>query len=66
MDEHALTQMIEGVSNKGLPPGCYTNKAGIAAKQRRIQTEAINKRIDQIEARLDRIEALIAQGLPLF
>ena len=49
MDEHTLAQMVAGVSNKGLPPGCYINSGGVAEKKRR-------NRLDQIERRLSRLE----------
>lgn len=56
MDEHTLTQMMEGVSNKGLPPGCYINKSGVAEKQRRRRLERIERRIMELEQRISRIE----------
>ena len=59
MDEHTLTQMMTGVSNQGLPPGCYVHMAGIAAKQRKVQSAAINRRLNAAEKRLDQIEQLL-------
>ena len=56
MDEHTLTQMMEGVSNKGLPPGCYINRKGVAEKQRRTTLELIERRLSALEKRLDRLE----------
>lgn len=56
MDEHTLTQMMEGVSNKGLPPGCYINKSGVAEKQRRRRLERIERRILELEQRISMIE----------
>ena len=59
MDEHTLTQMMEGVSNKGLPPGCYINKSGVAEKQRRRRLERIERRLTAIEQRLKSLEDII-------
>ena len=56
MDEHTLTQMMEGVSNKGLPPGCYINRKGVTEKRRRTALELIERRLSALEKRLDRLE----------
>lgn len=53
MDEHTLTQMTVGVTNRGLPPGCYIRPDGIAAKKRKNQVASIEKRLAAIEKRLD-------------
>jgi hypothetical protein len=56
MDEHDLTQMMHGVTNAGLPPGCYINRSGVAAKQRRQRLEQIERRISELEQKMSRIE----------
>ena len=58
MDEHDLTQMMQGVSNRGLPPGCYIRPAGIAAKKRKRETASIEARLSDIEKRLALLETL--------
>jgi hypothetical protein len=56
MDEHILTQMMEGVSNKGLPPGCYINRKGVTEKRRQQAMQQIERRLSALEKRLDRLE----------
>ena len=56
MDEHTLTQMMTGVSNQGLPPGCYINKAGVAEKKRRNRLDKIERRLMELENKIQRIE----------
>ena len=58
MDEHTLTQMVAGVTNKGLPPGCYINSGGVAEKKRRTRLDQIERRLRQLEDRISLIEKM--------
>lgn len=56
MNDHDLTQLVEGVSNRGLPPGCYINQRAVASKRKRLDMQRLVKAVELLERRVEALE----------